>query len=336
MAFADPVCEKVQENPCSAKIAATSDFDDVETDVVRVCGLELRLRRKRDQYYAACAGNLPVKSTGVVLWECGLLLAEYLGYVLWVQGEVKEWWMLHPPAPVVPSRFWSDPSLGTVLEMGSGCGLVAATLANLGARVMCTDGDPAALATAAQTCREKQRSRGTQSGDWGDVKFARFCWGNARSTRCLAKKLERVAFIVGSDLLYGDSSPPGPLLDSLAVFADEPSTRNAEVILAVKNRCRNETVDFCREAEERGLWTIRLAEEGDFPPKYDASFDLPGFEQGSAYSVIHMVIKDPGTTANVTERSTLGNPIFPNGFDPLPDAKRLRCDGAKVDHDGAG
>ena len=73
---------------------------------VTVCGLFFRMKRRRTDFFKAVAGDLPINSTGLVLWECGLLLAEYLTYACFAEplGSVQKWWQLHEPAPVVPSR----------------------------------------------------------------------------------------------------------------------------------------------------------------------------------------------------------------------------------------
>mmetsp|Transcript_94874 Transcript_94874/g.255215 ORF Transcript_94874/g.255215 Transcript_94874/m.255215 type:complete len:299 (-) Transcript_94874:7-903(-) len=246
-----------------------------------------------------------MKATGVVLWECGVLLADYLGYARHRAGsgadggdvEPPAWWMLHPPAPVVPSRFWSLPARGTTLELGGGCGLVAATLASLGAQVVCTDGDPAALATAARNCsgaRRRGRRGPTPAGTsdpWGKVVFQQFSWGDAEASRRLVRESGPFSLIVGSDLLYGEASTAGPLIETLAAMASEPGARDAEVILAIKNRCANEAVALCAEARRRDIWDVRLAEADDFPEGYDTHFTLTGCEEGRAYNIVHLVVK---------------------------------------------
>lgn len=156
---------------------------------VTVCGLSFRILRRRSDFFKAVAGDLPVSSTGLVLWECGLLLAEYLGYACFteVPEGVRGWWQLHEPAPVVPTRclewksewcsgaarFWR--SQLPVLELGGGAGLVCAALASLGASVVYTDLDLAALRTAEQNCleaerrqRRQQRRRQRQRQRWED------------------------------------------------------------------------------------------------------------------------------------------------------------------------
>lgn len=291
----------------------------LEVDLIKVCGLDLRLLRRRSDYFAACAGDLPIKSTGLVLWECGVLLADYLGFARWIgssssSNEQKQtrtgrttedvsctgadvlqahgpWWMLHPPAPVVPTRFWSAADRGTVLELGGGCGLVAAALASLGARVVCTDGDPAALKTASQNCREARRR--AAKGYWGDVKLRSLSWGDAEAARTLLDELGPFSFVVGSDLLYGDAAPPQPLLETLAAMAEHPGARRAEVILAVKNRCADEVGAFCRLAEARRLWDVRLASTDDFPEGYDCRRSFYGSEDRPAYNVIHLTPRCP-------------------------------------------
>merc|ERR1712023_90114 len=81
-------------------------------------------------------------------------------------------------------------------------------------------------------------------------------------------------YIVGSDLLYGDRAPPDPLVEVLAALSSAPGGREAQVILAVKNRCADEAQAFCRLAKDRGLWKIRLADPDDF---------LEGFNSNCKY-----------------------------------------------------
>merc|ERR1712070_232771 len=78
-------------------------------------------------------------------------------------------------------------------------------------------------------------------------------------------------YIVGSDVLYGDRAPPGPLIDALVSLSlaqrmgkDGQRGAPAEIILAVKNRCADETRAFCKLAATRGLWDTRLAASEDF------------------------------------------------------------------------
>mmetsp|Transcript_13765 Transcript_13765/g.39333 ORF Transcript_13765/g.39333 Transcript_13765/m.39333 type:complete len:370 (+) Transcript_13765:42-1151(+) len=304
----------------------------MEVESVSVCGLDLRVLRRRGDYYAACAGDLPIRSTGVVLWECGVLLADYLGYARWVRGgasvetpcpagdgaaedrgeaevardesetKCKEvpvaakefsphpWWMTHPPAPVVPSRFWSS-RRGRVLELGGGCGLVTAVLASLGAHVVCSDGDPEALRTAKRNCSEAKSRYGIGArNQWGATDFHELRWGDPAAARRLVKEFGPFDFIVGSDLLYGDSSPPGPLLETLAAVASEPGGRDAEVILAAKSRCVDEAQRFCGLARQRGLWSVSLADHGDFLDGYQEMFKAAtgGGPEVPAYNVIHL------------------------------------------------
>lgn len=272
----------------------------LEVDIVVVCGLELRILRRRRDFFAACAGDLPIKSTGLVLWECGPLLADYLGYARWKQSDhdATPWWQLHPPAPIVPSRFWPG---HRVLELGCGCGLVAAVLASLGASVVATDCDEATLETAQLNAREAERrafharkaqqrrhhKTGNQDYEFGKVEFAPLTWGDADAAQSLARERGPFHYVVGSDLLYGDKSPPEPLVETLAALFSDPGFANAEVILALKNRCADETGAFCRVAQERGLWSILHADSDDLLEGYDGESAYGG--DGPAYSVVRLV-----------------------------------------------
>lgn len=278
-----------------------------ELDSVTVCGLELRMLRRRHDFFAACAGDLPVRATGTVLWECGVLLADYLGYARWLAaqaggaepGSGAPWWMLHPPAPVVPTRFWSAPERGLVLELGGGCGLVAAVLSSLGARVLCTDGDPNALRTARQNCADARRRHDGARGDWGDVSFRELKWGDAEAARSMSRDCGPFGLIVGSDLLYGEEAKPAPLVETLAELCVQTpeGVSAAEVIIAIKNRCRNEVRDFCRLASERDIWHVRLADVDDFPEGFDGRYQDDRDEDCAAYAIIHLVPKPRGVVA---------------------------------------
>jgi len=261
-----------------------------ELDAVSVCGLSLSLFRRRSDFFAACAGDLPIMSTGVVLWECGVLLADYLGYARWVDVVGRPgsdacqtpWWQLHPPAAVVPSRFWSGRS---VLELGGGCGLVTIALASLGADVVYTDGDPAALRTAE---RNAAQARARYSKEWGSVKFAQFNWDDTVVPQRLAREHGPFEFVVGSDLLYGDRAPPGALVDALVALAQEPGSMSAQVILAVKNRCADETVAFRSLIRQRSLWEFRLADPENFLEGFHGPCLYEG-GTGPAYNIVHLV-----------------------------------------------
>mmetsp|Transcript_75699 Transcript_75699/g.244971 ORF Transcript_75699/g.244971 Transcript_75699/m.244971 type:complete len:373 (+) Transcript_75699:43-1161(+) len=346
-------CSK-QEGPALPHGGSTPADLDYEVDSVSVCGLELCVQRRRTDYFAAVAGELPVEATGVVLWECGVLLADYLGYARWIHsspdaaadGETGDgaslhpWWMTHPPAPVVPSRFWGDPRR-RVLELGGGCGLVTAVLASFGADVVCSDGDPAALLTAKRNCAQAERRYGHgPRGPWGGVDFRQFRWGDEAAARALVRECGPFGFVVGSDLLYGSSSPAGPLLETLAAMAQEPGGSGAEVILAMKNRCADEASAFCGLARRRGLWRVRLAERGDLPAGYEAkSSFFDGEGDGPAYNVVHLTpLRDGPSSVGGSHAKSLckahGSPSGPERAElegravlddvAPPDPKRLR------------
>lgn len=302
-----------------------------------VCGLDLRVLRHRGDYFSACAGDLPIQSTGTVLWECGVLLADYLGYARWIhstgtlaavaegcaetigkgdatgregttendidkgseEASIKEvsphpWWMTHPPAPVVPSRFWGPPQRPRVLELGGGCGIVTAVLASLGANVVCTDGDPNAIRVAQRNCSDAQGRYGKGApramGVWGSTDFRELRWGDDKVARGLVKEFGPFRFIVGSDLLYGDDSDPEPLLDTLAAIIDEQKGAESEVVLALKSRCTNETERLCSLARRRDIWGIRLAERNDLLDEYaEVTYQSSeGEAETPAYNIIHL------------------------------------------------
>lgn len=258
-----------------------------------------------------------MQSTGLVLWECSNLLGEYVGYATWLGGPSDEgttsmspveersrnWWMVHPPAPVVPGRFWSAQRL-PVLELGGGCGAISALLATLGARVVCTDGDVAALQTARLNCREAKTRHGSRSPlckeetstAWGSVDFRLLRWGCREDAQQLVRDLGPFGHIVGSDLLYGDTAPPEPLLETLVAITEEqrghsdlaPSAAGL-ITLAIKNRCGNEIATFCRQARERHLWHVELAEQEDLPANYRGrASGFYGAEDSPAYGIIHL------------------------------------------------
>lgn len=171
-----------------------------------------------------------------------------------------------------PSRFWK--SQPAVLELGGGAGLVAAALASLGARIVYTDGDEAAIRTAELNCtnaragqrrkRRRERKRERCEEHWGSCTFRRLLFGDVDGARKIVEDLGPFGHVVGSDLLYGDKAPPGPLLDTLGAVAeaqDEPFL----VTLAIKNRCCDEVEIFLNEARRRGVWTVQCADTSALP-----------------------------------------------------------------------
>lgn len=273
-----------------------SEFAGLEIEVVEVCGLSLRILRKRSDFFAACAGDLPIHSTGLVLWECANLLADYLGYGKWLSATAAEipWWQTHVPSAIVPTRYWTG---RRVLELGGGCGVVACALACFGAHVVCTDGDADALRTAKQNAYESQRRN---SKDWGSVEFVQLAWGggedgeNGQAAKSLARELGPFEFIVGSDLLYGDKAPAQPLVDTLAALCREPACKDAEVILALKNRCADELSSFRTAVEAKELWDLTLADPDNLLEGFDQSASQFYGGDGRAYGVIHLKLRSPG------------------------------------------
>lgn len=263
------------------------DFRGLEVDFVSVCGLDLRVLRRRSDFFSAVAGDLPIMSTGLVLWECGMLLADYLGYARWLGSEEgamppHPWWQLHQPAPVVPSRYWQKRK---VLELGGGCGLVAIALASLGAHIVCTDGDTAALRTAKQNAAESKRR---YSQEWGFADFLELSFSDGDAARTIMQDHGPFEYIVGSDLLYGDRAPPEALVEVLAALSSAPGGEGAQIILAAKNRCADEVRVFCRLAEKRGLWDIRLADPVEFLEGFGGKCTYGEDQEGPAYNIIHL------------------------------------------------
>eukprot|EP00929_Paragymnodinium_shiwhaense_P000180 TRINITY_DN100424_c0_g1_i1.p1 TRINITY_DN100424_c0_g1~~TRINITY_DN100424_c0_g1_i1.p1 ORF type:complete len:364 (+),score=56.05 TRINITY_DN100424_c0_g1_i1:81-1172(+) len=259
----------------------------MEAEVTKVCGLEIKMLRRSADYFAACAGDLPIKSTGLVLWECGLLLADYLGYARWLEAVARNqrpWWEIHAPAAVIPSRFWHGKR---VLELGGGCGLVSVMLACLGAHVLCTDGDRAALATAKRNALE---ARKRYRKNWGSVDFCLLSWGHEESAKFLAESKGPFDYIVGSDLLYGDKAPPQPLVDTLRSLTSVSSCEHAEIVIVAKNRCANELEGFQRAAEALDRWDVALADHEDLLAGYDGRSTFYGSD-APLYGVFRLTRK---------------------------------------------
>lgn len=255
----------------------------LEVEINHVCGLDLPILRRKADFFAACAGDLPIRSTGLVLWECATLLADYLCYARWLNSSPSsaQWWQTHLPAAVVPARFWQGKR---VLELGGGCGMVASALACLGAEVLCTDGDVSALATARRNAEEARRK---YPKEWGSATFLSLSFGDAQRARQLVKERGPFDFIVGSDLLYGDKAPAQPLVDTLAALTSEPGCANAQVIIAVKNRCADEIQGFMRIAKARGMWNISTADPDDLLEGFDGCSEFYGSE-GPTYAVFRL------------------------------------------------
>mmetsp|Transcript_39268 Transcript_39268/g.73260 ORF Transcript_39268/g.73260 Transcript_39268/m.73260 type:complete len:336 (+) Transcript_39268:74-1081(+) len=309
----------LQQPEAPPKLTSEQVCSGLEIESVTVCGLSFRILRRRTDFFAAVAGDLPLSSTGVVLWESALLLAEYLGFGGFLSSALgsheaaerqsaKKWWQTHPPAAVVPSRFWSEQL--PVLELGGGAGLVAAALTSLGAAVVYTDGDLAAIETAKLNCRNAQslharkRKRHPDAKDAKDAKgvkprgscvFRHLPFGDADAARRLADDLGPFGHVVGSDLLYGETAPPGPLLDTLAAVAesqhcqDRPSTEPFLVTLAIKNRCCDEAEAFAAAARERRMWTVDIADPSLLPESFQrAAEGFCGCQEKAAYCIVHL------------------------------------------------
>lgn len=74
---------------------------------------------------------------------------------------------------------------------------------------------------------------------WGSCAFRTLAFGDVGAAEQVVKELGPFGHVVGSDLLYGEKAPPGPLLDTLETLRaaqEEPFL----VTLAIKNRCCNE------------------------------------------------------------------------------------------------
>ncbi|CAL1140747.1 unnamed protein product [Cladocopium goreaui] len=265
--------------------------EDLELESVTVCGRRFGIHRRRSN------GIPAADATGLVLWECALLLAEYLGYGLWRDTSDARsttsltWWQLHPPAPVVPARFWrSQPA---VLELGGGCGLVTLALRSLGARVVYTDGDAAALRLAQRNLRAETSE--TQHR----CHFRRLRFGDQAAAKTLLTELGPFGHVVGSDLVYGaEKSRRCALLDTLQALAEAQEmlevkgSRTAApflVTLAIKNRCCDEVELLVKEALEREIWTLRCAESRSLPESFqqeaEAFYGPPG---RPSYCVVHL------------------------------------------------
>eukprot|EP00401_Gymnodinium_catenatum_P068344 CAMPEP_0117545804 /NCGR_PEP_ID=MMETSP0784-20121206/46285_1 /TAXON_ID=39447 /ORGANISM="" /LENGTH=364 /DNA_ID=CAMNT_0005342665 /DNA_START=59 /DNA_END=1153 /DNA_ORIENTATION=- len=292
--LADTDCKNVVSPPRANAVVADEEagldltpktLAGLEVEIVNVCGLDLRILRRRADFFAACAGDLPIMSTGLVLWECANLLADYLGYARFLAASGGDdaapapWWLTHPPAPVVPCRFWTGKR---VLELGGGCGLVAVTLACLGADVVCTDGDLSAVATAKRNALEAQRR---YQKDWGKLELLHLPWGDAEAAKRMVRAHGPFDYVVGSDLLYGDKAPPEPLVETLATLMSEPGCQKAEVVIALKNRCADEVSAFRRAVEARKIWDVSMADPGDFLDGYEGRSDFYGSD-GPMYGIV--------------------------------------------------
>ena len=73
--------------------------------------------------------------------------------------------------------------------------------------------------------------------------FRRLAFGDLEAAEQLVKELGPFGHVVGSDLLYGQKAPPGPLLDTLLALQaaqEEPFL----VTLAIKDRCNEVGVEI--------------------------------------------------------------------------------------------
>ncbi|OLP90113.1 hypothetical protein AK812_SmicGene28333 [Symbiodinium microadriaticum] len=261
----------------------------LEVENVSVCGSSFRILRRRTDFFAAVAGDLPLSSTGLVLWESAVLLAEYLGYGGFLScgldrsettahAKPVKWWLTHPPAAVVPSRFWRSQTR-PVLELGGGAGLVTAALATLGAYMVYTDGDLAAIETATLNCRNAQARHGRMR----------------KRRRRSKEKDDREEMLGGGSCVfrqYGDKAPPWPLLDTLCALAEAQQKFCVEpflVTLAIKNRCCDEVEAFVAAAEQRQRWEIHVADASTLPESFQrAAEGFYGCQDKAAYCIVHL------------------------------------------------
>jgi len=122
-----------------------------------------------------------------------------------------------------------------VLELGAGTGLPGIVAASLGARVVQTDKQPAAL----EVCRRNAQRNGVPTvehrlGDWA-------AWTD----------VTRYDWIIGADILY-----PGPMHPHLTRIFDANLARGGKILLA--DPFRRASLKFL-ESLEAGGWMVRVS-----------------------------------------------------------------------------
>ena len=142
----------------------------------------------------------------------------------------------------------------TVVELGSGCGVLSIVAARLGARcVHATDLEQALLLLARNVWLNEAAAGQAQGGDAGGGVTVGCCnWGNALHAERVRAQCpgERVDLILGSDLVYRqDRTTFVALLTTLA----ELSSPDTDILFASKFRMNPEDGVFVATATEMGF-----------------------------------------------------------------------------------
>lgn len=178
-----------------------------------------------EQRWAAQASSADREPVHAVVWDAGVALCD---------------WLCADGRKHVLGR--------TVLELGSGTGLVGIMAAKLGAtQVVATDLDRALLLMAKNVFQNGL-------GD-GRVRVARCRWGNADDASAIQQRHGSSATstfdaVIGSDLVYRQSTEVfSTLLDTICEFLAPGSA----AYLSTKFRANPEDAQFLQLAQRRGL-----------------------------------------------------------------------------------
>ena len=182
-------------------------------------------------------------TTGMQIWPNALRICEYLS----LSVNSPKWRLTVPPNEFLTA--WPSTK---VLELGCGsCAAGGILAAKLGAEsVHFTDGNPVVLKNAAENVH--------LNCDGAAVFVDLLQWGDQDSIDRLQNTLSQVDLVIGSDLLYAETTHAA-LLATVSAFAGA----NTKVLLAYRPRYPAERGRFVSAAEPMGFEVQHLAMYGN-------------------------------------------------------------------------
>eukprot|EP00933_Yihiella_yeosuensis_P052848 TRINITY_DN50980_c0_g1_i1.p1 TRINITY_DN50980_c0_g1~~TRINITY_DN50980_c0_g1_i1.p1 ORF type:complete len:309 (+),score=58.56 TRINITY_DN50980_c0_g1_i1:80-1006(+) len=179
----------------------------------------------------------------LTIWEGKHVFLDGTGVRTWPAAKFLLSYLLRPQDFGCQSRKFSKLR---VLELGSGCGLVALSLGRLGAKITAVDDSPVALALASENRAKVEKDEGISL----DVCFRRLDWKDLEACERLVEESGPFDLIISADCVLSSTppgpmwrqsestsaamiSPPEPLLESTRVLSRAGST---EIVLLVTDR----------------------------------------------------------------------------------------------------